>query len=474
MDLKSKMVRLTDLSPRCLLRALVREIGLIAACAAIFAMGASLYLSWFHAPVYQASMTYAVTAREGSIAISNNVSASKEVTAVMTELLKEEVITEKLGAANEKLVNFSGTIAATQVGETNLIAVTARAGTPEQAFLALDTLVDVFPELSNYLSENSVAQVIRRPSVSAYPVNAVNVRSQMVRWGLLGGAAMAALILWLSIARETVQTREGARRMLDAPILVSVGHERKNRTLRAALKRANRSLQVFAPTTSADYTEQINTICTRLEQENASRGLRVFLVTGVGENEGKSTIAANTAAMLAMKGRKVALIDGDMRKPAMKKFFDGAYQSDLPLNAMLAKPFSLEHLKRCMVRHKKIGLYMLFGIGAERQSMKLLTCETMRQSIRAMEQFEFIIIDTPPMGMFPDAEAAANLADASLLVVRQDYTPACDINDAVDVLKKAKARFLGCVLNDMDSGPLTGYGYGHGYGYGYGYGRKKK
>ena len=475
MDLKNKMVRLSDLSPRCLLRALLREAWMIAACAAIFAMAASLYVSWFHQPLYQATMVYAVTAREGSVNTSNHITVSKEVAAVMAELLKEDVITEKLSAANPALADFSGTIEARQVGETNLISVTARADGPEQAFLALDTLVEVFPDLSDYLSANSVAQMICRPTVSAYPINAVNVRSQMVKWGALGAMAMAALVLWLSIARETVQTREGARRLLDAPIVATVGHERKNRTLRAALKNANKGLQVFAPTTSAAYTEQINSICTRLEQEQVSKGLRTFLVTGVGENEGKSTIAANVAAMLAMKGKKVALLDGDLRKPAMKKFFDGAYQSDFGVDLLLNVPYSHENFKRCMVRHKRLGLYMFFAGGPDKKSLKLLTGENMRRCLRDLEAFDFVIIDTPPMGYFPDAEAMAELADAALLVVRQDYTPACDINDAADTLRKTKARFLGCVLNDMDSGPLTSYGYGYGYGYGNGdkSGRKK-
>ena len=473
MDLKNKMVRLSDLSPRCLLRTLLRDGWMIAACAAIFAMTASLYLSWFHQPLYQAAMTYAVTSREGSVGTSSNISASKEVTAVMTELLKEDVITEKLAAAEPALAGFSGTIEAKQVGETNLISVTAQADGPEQAFLALDTLVEIFPELSDYLSANSVAQVIRRPTVSAYPINTVNVRSQMIKWGGLGAAAMAALVLWLSIARETVQTRDAARRLLDAPIVASVGHERKNRTLRATLKNANKGLQVFAPTTSAAYTEQINSICTRLEQEHASKDLRTFLVTGVGENEGKSTIAANVAAMLAMKGNKVALLDGDLRKPAMKKFFDGAYQSDLGVDLLLNLPYSRENFKRCMVRHKRLGLYMFFAGGPDKKSLKLLTGENMRRCLQDMEIFDYVIIDTPPMGYFPDAEAMAELTDAAMLVVRQDYTPACDINDAADTLRKTRARFLGCVLNDMDSSPLGGHGYGYGYGYGDKTGRKK-
>ena len=308
MDLRSKTTRLSDLSLRCLIRMLMRNIWMIAACGVIFAMAASLYVSWFHEPVYQASMTYAVTAREGSLSSTANATASREVAAVMTELLKTEVIAEKLPEVNRELTHFSGVIEAVQVTETNLISVTARAPSAEQAFLALDALVKVFPQLSDYLSESSVAQVIRNPVVSGYPVNAVNRSALMLRWGVLGAAAMAAALIWLSIARETVQTREGARRLLDASIVATVDHERKNRTLRAALKNLNKGLQVFAPTTSAAYTEQINSICTRLEQENAARGHRVFLVTGVGENEGKSTIAANVASMLAMRASGTSLL----------------------------------------------------------------------------------------------------------------------------------------------------------------------
>ena len=96
MDIKTKMVRVSDLSPRCLGRMLVRNLWLIAAGAAILAMAASLYLSWFRPPVYQASMTYAVTAREGSVASGSNVTASKEAAAVMTELLGTDVIAQKL------------------------------------------------------------------------------------------------------------------------------------------------------------------------------------------------------------------------------------------------------------------------------------------------------------------------------------------------------------------------------------------
>jgi Mrp family chromosome partitioning ATPase len=88
--------------------------------------------------------------------------------------------------------------------------------------------------------------------------------------------------------------------------------------------------------------------------------------------------------------------------------------------------------------------------------------------------FDFVIVDTPPMGMFPDAEILAEKVDASMLVVRQDYTAACDINDAIDCLRQCKSAFLGCILNDMLISAHRQYGYGGRYGYGtrYSYGSK--
>ena len=97
----------------------------------------------------------------------------------------------------------------------------------------------------------------------------------------------------------------------------------------------------------------------------------------------------------------------------------------------------------------------------------------MDQLIRQLRVFDFVIIDSPPMGMFPDAEVLADKVDASMLIVRQDYTAACDVNDAIDALRQYHAAFLGVVLNDMIDSIRGNYGYGSKYGGGkYGYAGK--
>ena len=478
MNQENLALKLSDLSPICALRTLVKNLWMILATAAIFMMGASIALQLYFQPAYQASMTYAVTSRVSSYISGRNVAASAEVSAVISELLQTDVLNRKIRESTEELSDFSGTVTAAQAGDSNLITVRVRADSPETAFLAMEALIDVFPTLTNYISKSTVMQVIQNPKVSPAPVNALNTGKLIAMIGMGGAALMCWLLLMSMVISETVQTRRGAKRMLDATILAVVGHEDKNRTLKDKIRRVNRGLQVFAPSTSYVYSEQINAICARLEHEHIAHGYKTFLITGVGENEGKSTIAGNVAAMLALKGKKVALLDADMRRPALHKFFEGAYKSDLPLNVMLEQPYSRENMLKCMVQHPQLGLYMLFSKGVKSRAAELLRSETLGMVLQQLQVFDYVIIDTPPMGFFADTESMADRVDASLLVVRQNTTPAPDINDAVDSLRSSGSKFLGCVLNDMWETPFEhyDYGYGHkyGYGYGYGYGREKK
>lgn len=466
----NKTFQPSHVSVVCLLRALLRNCWMIIATALVFAMATSFVLSWFYVPEYQATMTYAVNSRTTSFVSSGNLTSTREVAAVLSELVETDLMHEGIAAANPQLTDFQGVITAQQLGESNFIVVTATAPTPEEAFLALDALVDVFPTMADYIANRSVLNILQNPSVSSIPSNQVDANRSAQIAALVGAIMMSALLCYFSIRGETIQTRTGARQLLDAPIIASVNREWKNRTLKTIMHNTNKQVQVFAPTTSFSYNEQISSICSQLEHEANARGRKIFMITGVGESEGKSTIAGNVAAALALKGHNVALVDADLRKPALNRFFDGVYETELPLNKLLAKPYAKDNLLSCMMRHEQLGLYMLFSTSYDSRSAELVSGDTMSAVLTQLRVFDYVIVDTPPMGMFPDAEILADKVDASLLVVRQDYTAACDVNDAIDCLRSYHSTFLGVVLNDMLETFHDRYGYGGKYGNHYGYG----
>lgn len=467
-----KNIRLSDISIPCLVRFVLRNLWMVVAAALIFSMSVSLYFSWLHKPVYQANVTYAVTSRRTSYTSGSNATAAREVAAVLSEMLETDMVRQNIRSSSDQLASFSGSVNASIVEGTNFVVVTVRDGSAERAFMALQAVMDQFPDLTEYVSSNAIPQVVRNPSVIVAPVNSVNVSRHCKLAALAGAAAVVLLLCWYSIQRETIQTRSGARRMLDAHIIASVHRERRKRTVKSLLHKSDKPLQVFAPTTSFDYTEQINTICTRMEQEFTARGSKVFMITSVGENEGKSTIAGNVSAALALMGKSVAIVDCDLRNPSLNRFFDGKYSGSLPLNQMLSRPFGRENLLQCMSKHDRLGLFMLFSRSADKRCTELISGRTMDLLLRQLRVFDYVILDTPPMGFFADAEILAQKVDASMLVVRQDRTPAPDVNDSIDVLRASKSAFLGCILNDMTNSYTEGSGYGYGYGYGrrYGYG----
>ena len=473
--MNTKTINLAHISTACLLRTLLLNLWMIAAAAIIFAMSTSLFFSWFHTPSYQADMTYAVTSRVTSHSSSGNRSATSEVTATLAELLPSNMVTGRIRNSSEKLADFDGTITAEQVDEANMIIVTCTDDSPEAAFRAICAVEELFPTIVEYVSTDCVVQVIRNPDVSGTPANQVNTGRIIKTAALAGAVLMAVLLCWISISRETIQTRTGARHLLDAPIIATIDRVRRKRSLKLLLKRrGSKPLQVFSPTTGFAYTEQINTICAQVELEASANSSKIFMITGVGENEGKSTVAGNVAAALAMRGNRVALVDCDLRNPSLCRFFDNKYIAALPLNKLLSQPYTKENLLNCMLRHNQFNLYMLFSHALDRRCTELLTSHTMTMLLQQLRVFDYVILDTPPMGYFADTEVLLDKVDASMLVVRQDRTPACDINDAIDLLRRSDANFLGCILNDMTGTLTEGQGYGYGYGYGnygkYGYG----
>lgn len=475
-----KELKLSHISTTCLIRSLLRNVWMIVASAMIFYMAASLYLDTLWTPQYQASMTYAVRSRTTSIYSSSSSSATREVASVLSSMLPTNMVNQRIRDYDEALEDFDGSISASRVGTSNFVVVTCQDDSPKDALLSLMALEEILPELTTYISSNAVILVVRNPSVSGGMVNALNVTKTTRTAAFVGGVLMTALLVWFFLQRETVQTRTGARHLLDAHILATVSRVRRPLSPRSLLRAPDAPLQVFSPTANYAYSEQISTICTKLENEHAAHQSKVFMFTGVGENEGKSTISGNVAAALAMRGNRVAIVDCDLRNPSLKQFFNNKYDAAMPLNELLAAPFSRDNLAKCMLLHDQLGLYMLFSHKRDPRCTELLTSRSMTSLLQHLRVCDYIILDMPPMGYFADTEAIMDRVDASVLVVRQDRTPACDINDNIDLLRSAKSKFLGVVLNDM-TGSLTegyhhgGYGYGYGrYGYGYGYGEEHR
>jgi capsular exopolysaccharide synthesis family protein len=178
---------------------------------------------------------------------------------------------------------------------------------------------------------------------------------------------------------------------------------------------------------------------------SGGRSASSILVTSAQPGEGKTTIAMNLALSLAQLGRRVLLIDADMRRPNLQNHFP---QRGSQLSSYLAG----EGAWQDMVYHTAVrGLYVLLCGPLPVNPAELLSSERMRTLIlEATGEYNFVILDSPPLLNVADTRILAGTVDATILVVKGGDTPRQVVQYAESQARAAGANLIGVVLNNLD------------------------
>jgi capsular exopolysaccharide synthesis family protein len=189
----------------------------------------------------------------------------------------------------------------------------------------------------------------------------------------------------------------------------------------------------------------------------------VFLITSAVDQEGKTTTALNIASALAQTGKRVLVVDADMRRSSMHKPF--GIEKGQGLSTCLADGVEAKEV----VHESEVPSLSIITAGPSPENpSELLGSKAMSSFLAwARRDFDFIVIDSPPVAAVTDASVLAPVADGVLMVVRADRTPRRAVGHGRDLLAHAKASVIGAVLNDVPRQHSRYYGYGYGYGYGY-------
>jgi capsular exopolysaccharide synthesis family protein len=386
-----------------------------------------------------------VSAKDSTSAY-NSLTTTQSMASVFVEVFQSNVLREKIRAQMPN-GEFDGSINTTTIPETNLLIVTVTSPEPDTAFRALKLLVENYPSISDYVFSNAQLEVIKDPVVPVVPSNPLNVESKYSSILLFTALLSVGGIVAIYLLHDTVKTPTAARRKIDARLLRTINHEKKNKTLRSRLRKRNTAPLITNPLIKKDFIEDNLSLCSNLEYHMRKRKQQVILITSVGENEGKSTVVANLALAIAEKGRRVALLDCDFRKPALHKIFDLPVEKEKTLTTYLLQ----EELdpSSYLTESKKHGILLGASQSSGRSVTKLLNngkLPALLQHLRT--QVDYIILDTPPMLAAADTEVLASMVDTALLVVRADFMTTDTINNGLDHLRKSAPEVCGFILNN--------------------------
>lgn len=197
-------------------------------------------------------------------------------------------------------------------------------------------------------------------------------------------------------------------------------------------------------------------------------------VTSSTSGEGKSTTAVNLSYVIAEKGSRVLLIDGDLRLPSVAKKMKLSAEKGLT-DLLMSKETDLSAFRSELLEN----WYVIPSGEIPPNPSELLGSDRMRDLLeRLRSQFDYIVIDLPPVNMVSDALSVSCFLTGMLVVVREEYTLKKELDACLRSLKLSGVRLLGCVMNASRAGrgrygKKRKYGYGHDYGYGYGQDRER-
>ena len=463
-----------------LLRVLSRGLWMAVLAGIIFGCIGYVLADLRYKPVYQTRTTFVVHQRGSYSTVYGNLNAATGHAQSFSQVLKSDVMRKRV-AEDIGVSSIDGEIEASVISETNLLELRVTASSPRMAYRITRSILSRYDELTGAALNNISLEILQQPYVPIYPSNFPN-STRISRIAALAGALlMLAYIGITAYLRDTIKSDKDVEEALDTKLVAVLHHERKNKTLISAIRAPKRSLLISDPTTGFLYVESVKKLRSRVEYQLRHTGAKVIMVSSVLENEGKTTVATNLAIAMGRKYKKVLLIDGDMRKPALQKILEYANDDITTLDEVLDGTATLED---ALIQDTRRSIYTILSRHMGERSSALLQSEAMQKLLdTARKEMDVIIIDTPPMSASVDGECIAELADAALLVVRQDRATVRVINDTIDVLKNANAELIGCVLNNFYVADFTenvSYGFGGAYGYGgkygmrYGYGYAAK
>lgn len=207
--------------------------------------------------------------------------------------------------------------------------------------------------------------------------------------------------------------------------------------------------------------EAYRVIRTGIQFAQLGKELQTIALTSCTPNEGKSTTIANLAVVLTQAGKSVLLIDCDMRNPTVHKNFNLSNKVGLSSCISIGTALS-DAVQKTSIE----GLYALTGGVIPPNPSELLGSEQMKNVLqRAKEQYDYVLIDTPPVMPVTDALIVGRFVDGMILVIASAEVKVEMARDVKNQLVNAGANILGAVLNKVRS-EHHGYGYGYYYYYG--------
>ncbi len=455
---------------------------IIAAILAGVAAGA--YIAIAVKPTYKGSATFWVNTASTKYDYTSQAQTAA-ATAIATsclELVAEDLparravrignLTEKYGFATENdCVNAVRRCISASKGNDNsfVFYVTVNSANKEFVYDVVSSLEKAMPEVISQLIKLE-ANAENAPLLTVIgPINNLDnvktVKTSAVKTAILAAVVIAILVYLVyfvvSLFDTVVYDENSIKNNFNYPIVGNIPNWANSNSSRRKLKRKKKVHVHGIDVSSRDYSDRLLSVNAPFAIAEAFNLLRTNVIFSAGvadsgkavaltsaiSGAGKSLVSANLALSLANLGKKTLLVECDMRCPSMGRIFKEKKQ--LGLSELLAGIES--DYKKLVHGVPDSSLHVLFSGKIPPNPSELLSGQSMATLLSALRsEYDFIILDMPPIGEVVDAGVISNIVDGYLVAVRCDYSDIKEVRRATDSLVAVEGKIFGFILNDCN------------------------
>ena len=275
----------------------------------------------------------------------------------------------------------------------------------------------------------------------------------------IGFAFPFSVIFLRELLNDKIESESQIKKLVSIPVLGRIGLSKKEESL------------VVKPGSRSSISEMFRALRTNFSYLSPGKESKVMLVTSSQGGEGKTFVTLNLGMTMALSDKKVIVVGLDLRKPKLYKYM-GIDSNDIGVSSYLVEKVGINEIVRQSEFHPNL-FYITSGPIPPNPAELILTNKMNELIKKLKDNFDYVLFDTPPVGLVTDALLISNQMDNNLIIVRYKYSKIGMMEMLESFYKEGKFNNPGIVFNGVRSGRGYNYGYG-GYSYGYGYGYYEK
>ncbi len=392
----------------------LKKLWLLILALIVLGAGVSYFRTTYtYTPQYVASATMAVTGPGGEY--SGTATQMAEIFPyILSSGVLQDVVAREMG-----MDYVPGSVSAQAEEGTNLLTMSVTSNDAQMAYDVLHKMIECYPEVAEFVLGKTSLEILDETGVPSDTRREIVVRGSYRRGAVQGALAGLVILCLYVFLKKTVRSKEKLKKYINLPDMGSLPYIKQKKR-----NKKNRQTSVSA------YREAMQRLEIRVSRELEEKQCRTIMVTSSIPGEGKTTVSANLAVSLAKHGKRVVLVDCDLRNPSVAAFF-GMPQRDPGLGAVLdGKAQIKDVLKERKVENGQ--LLLLPGESQSETNVSLLGSEKMKAVIQKLSSMaDVVLLDTAPAQLLADAAMMARYVDSAVYVIRYDYTKIGKIREGI-------------------------------------------